>query len=253
MKVLIFKRKMLGLMLIFAICVATLAVGGAGGNPFAGVYFGYALKKYPIYSVSTDEKKVAISFDAAWGADKTKDILNVLDEFNVKATFFLVGIWVEKYEDMTKEIANRGFEIGSHSYNHPDFTKLDKVHMKAELESTNELLNKVTGKSPTLFRPPYGAYNDTLIEVLEELNMKAIQWDVDTLDWKGLRPTEVLNRVTSKVANGSIILCHNNADHVVDSTRLILTTLLNKGYQFVPIGELTKNVKEVKIGVGYQQ
>lgn len=252
MKVLIFKRKMLGLVLIFAICITTLAVGSAGGKPFAGVYFGYALKKYPIYSVSTEEKKIAISFDAAWGADKTKDILDVLDEFNVKATFFLVGIWIEKYEDMTKEIASRGFEIGSHSYNHPDFTKLDKVHMKAELESTNELLMKVTGKSPTLFRPPYGAYNDTLIEVLGELNMKGIQWDVDTLDWKGLRPTEVLNRVTSKVGNGSIILCHNNADHVVDSTRLILTTLLNKGYQFVTIGELTQNVKEIKIGVGYE-
>ncbi|MBQ8749768.1 MAG: polysaccharide deacetylase family protein [Clostridia bacterium] len=249
MKVLIFKRKIIGVVLLLLLCVTSLAVS-IDGKPFASVYFGDTLKKYPIYSVATEEKKIAISFDAAWGADKTLDILEVLDEFNVKATFFLVGIWIEKYPELTKEIADRGFEIGSHSYNHPDFTKLDKIHMKAELESTNELLEEVTGIRPTLFRPPFGAYNDTLIETLEELNMKGIQWDVDTLDWKGYTPSQVLNRVTSKVGSGSIILCHNNADYVVDSTRLILSTLLNKGYQFVTIGELTKDVKEVKIGVG---
>ncbi|MGN1227952.1 MAG: polysaccharide deacetylase family protein [Christensenellales bacterium] len=249
MKVLIFKRKILGVVLLLILCVTIFAVG-AEGKSYASVYFGVPVKKYPIYSVATDEKKVAISFDAAWGADKTQDILNVLDEFNVKATFFLVGIWIEKYTDLTKEIANRGFEIGSHSYNHPDFTKLDKIHMKAELESTNELLEEVINKKPTLFRPPFGAYNDTLIETLDEMGMKGIQWDVDTLDWKGYTPSQVLNRVTSKVGCGSIILCHNNADHVVESTRLILTTLINKGYEFVTVGELTKDVKEVKIGVG---
>lgn len=250
MKVLILKKKFLKLMVILLVCITAYIMSLGGQTAYASVYFNQPIKKYPIYSVKTDEKKIAISFDAAWGADKTRDIMAVLDEFNVKATFFLVGIWIEKYEEITKEIASRGFEIGSHSYNHPDFTKLNKLQMKTELESTNELLERVTGSKPKLFRPPYGAYNDTLIDTLTELNMQGIQWDVDTLDWKGLRPSEVLGRVTSKVGNGSIILCHNNADYVVDSTRLILTTLLNQGYKFVTVGELVKDVKTIKIGVG---
>ena len=250
MKVFVFKRKVIAIVLISIMCALILTINYSG-NSFASVYFGNTLKRYPIYNVATNEMKIAISFDAAWGADKTLDILNVLDEYGVKATFFLVGIWIEKYPQITKEIANRGFEIGSHSYNHPDFTKLDKVHMKAELESTNELLVEVVGNKPKLFRPPFGAYNDTLIELLDELSMVGIQWNVDTLDWKGYTPSQVINRVTEKICPGSIILCHNNADHVVESTRLILSTLLNKGYQFVTIGELVKNVKEVKIGVGY--
>lgn len=249
MKVFIFRRKTLCVIILMVALISLLGVGFSD-KAYASVYFGIAPKKYPIYNVATDVKQVSITFDAAWGADKTNDILDVLDEFNVKATFFLVGIWIEKYTSETKEIFNRGHEIGSHSYNHPDFTKLDKLHMKAELESTNELLEKTIGKKPTLFRAPYGAYNDTLMDCLENLNMKGIQWNIDTLDWKGYTPSQVLNRVSNKICGGSIILCHNNADHVVESTRLILTTLKNKGYEFITVGELVKGVKEIKIGVG---
>lgn len=249
MKFLVCKRKhLLFYILTFALIVALCS--NYGGTVYASVFFGENVKKYPIYSVKTEEKKVAITFDAAWGADKTEQILEVLKEFKVNATFFLVGMWCEKYEDMTKLIDKNGFEIGSHSYNHPDMVKLSKQQKLQELEKTNSIIKNITGKDVKLFRAPFGSYNNELIDTLSELGMTGIQWDVDTLDWKGYGPSEVIKRVNSKVGCGSIILCHNNADHVVENTRLILTTLINQGYSFVTVSELIKDVKEVKIGVG---
>ena len=249
MRVLFIKRKVVYFTILMLI-IASLLTVKFDGNTLASVYFNENFKLYPIYRVQTDSKNVAITFDAAWGADKTEQILEVLEEFNVKATFFLVGMWVEKYETETLKIHEAGHEIGSHSNTHPDMTKLSVTQIDQELKYTNELIQKVTSLTPKLFRPPYGAYNNTLIERLKNLNMTGIQWDVDTLDWKGYNPSQVINRVNKNVQNGSIILCHNNAEHVVDNTRLILTTLLNKGYNFVTVGELVKDVKEVKIGVG---
>lgn len=251
MKVVIAKKSYVFVLVLMIIVGSLLAIRFDNTGTFAQVYFGNNPKLYPIYRVDTDEKKVAITFDAAWGADKTEQIMDVLDEYNVKATFFLVGFWMEKYPEMTKLIYERGFEVGSHSYNHPDMTKLDCTQINQELSSTNDKIKELTGQAPTLFRPPYGAYDNKLIEELDKLNMTGIQWDVDTLDWKGYTPSQVIQRVNNGVQCGSIILCHNNADHVVENTRLILTTLLNKGYSFVKVSELVKDVKEVKIGVGY--
>lgn len=249
MKFLVCKRKHL-LFYLLAIVVLVFFSVSASGSVYASVFFGENIKRYPIYSVKTEEKKVAITFDAAWGADKTTLILEVLKEFNVKATFFLVGMWSEKYKEQTRVIDSYGHEIGSHSYNHPDMVKLSKTQKLQELEKTNEILKELTGKQVKLFRAPFGSYNNELIETLDSLSMTGIQWDVDTLDWKGLGPSEVIKRVNSKVGCGSIILCHNNADYVVENTRLILSTLTNAGYSFVTVGELVKDVKEVKIGVG---
>lgn len=251
MKFLVCKRKHL---LFYFLILAVIFVLGFNfnGTVYASVFFGENVKKYPIYSVKTEEKKVAITFDAAWGADKTEQILEVLKEFKVDATFFLVGMWCEKYADMTKKISDEGFEIGSHSYNHPDMVKLSKTQKLQELEKTNSIIKNITKKDVKLFRAPFGSYNNELIETLQELSMTGIQWDVDTLDWKGYGPNQVIKRVTNSVKSGSIILCHNNADYVVENTRLILTTLINQGYKFVTVGELVKDVKEVKIGVGYQ-
>ena len=131
-------------------------------------------KEKPIYSVETDEKKIAISFDAAWGADKTRNILDILDSYEVHATFFLVGFWVEKYPDMVKEIYDRGHEIGNHSQNHPEMSKLSKQQMIQEITSVNEQIEAITGQAPTVFRPPYGDYSDAVVLTLRELNMHAI-------------------------------------------------------------------------------
>lgn len=249
MRVLFIKRKVICFGFLMLI-IASLLMVKFDGNALAQVYFNEGFKLYPVYRVETNQKNVAITFDAAWGADKTEQILEVLKEFDVKATFFLVGMWVEKYEKETIKIHEAGHEIGSHSNTHPDMTKLSATQMDQELKYTNEVIQNVIGDTPKLFRPPYGAYNNTLIERLENFEMRGIQWDVDTLDWKGYTPSQVISRVNQYVQNGSIILCHNNAEHVVENTRLILTTLKNKGYNFVTVGELVKDVKDVKIGVG---
>lgn len=233
----VIKSRSLKIFAVLLVVVVLLAVS-INGSTSAQVFFGYAPRKVPIYSVDTSEKQVAISFDAAWGADKTEEILEILDEFDVNATFFLVGFWVDDYTDMVKKIDEAGCEIGTHSNTHPDMVKLDIESVSEELSTSVSKIEAVTGKKVTLFRAPFGSYNNQLLEVAESMNLKTIQWDVDTLDWKGLSASEINSRVLSKVQNGSIILMHNNSDHVLDGLRLILTTLKNKGYQIGSIGEL---------------
>ena len=233
----VIKSRSLKIFAALLVVIVLLAVS-INGSTSAQVFFGYAPRKVPIYSVDTSEKQVAISFDAAWGADKTEEILEILDEFDVNATFFLVGFWVDDYTDMVKKIDEAGCEIGTHSNTHPDMVKLDKESVSEELSTSVSKIEAVTGKKVTLFRAPFGSYNNQLLEVAESMGLKTIQWDVDTLDWKGLSASEINSRVLSKVQNGSIILMHNNSDHVLDGLRLILTTLKNKGYQIGSIGEL---------------
>ena len=195
-------------------------------------------RKIPIYCVENDTKQIAITFDAAWGSDKTGDIIEILNENDVKATFFLVGMWVDKNEDLTKKISENGFEIGTHSNTHKDFTKLSGAQIELELSESKRKIESITGKDVKLFRAPYGAYNNTLIEKCEALNLKTIQWDVDSLDWKGISSGEIANNILKKVKSGSIILCHNNADHIVDDLKSVLPLLKARGFEFVTVSEL---------------
>lgn len=209
-----------------------------GGASSAQVFLGYSTRKVPIYCVDTPEKQVAISFDAAWGMDKTQGILDILKEFEVNATFFLVGFWAEDYPDMVKAIDEAGCEIGTHSNTHPDMVKLSKSTMKEELETSIAKIKNITGKDVKLFRAPFGSYNNALLETAESLSLKTIQWDVDSLDWKGLSAQDITSRVVSKVKNGSIILMHNNADNVLDALRLTLNRLKVAGYKISCISDL---------------
>lgn len=233
----VFKSRTIKIIIAMVI-VAVLLTINIDGYSSAQVFFGYTNKKTPIYAVETEEKQVAISFDAAWGADKTQGILEILNEYDIKATFFLVGFWVDKYSDMVKAIDENGMEIGTHSNTHPDMVKLDEKTIKSELEISIKKINDITGKDVTLFRPPYGSYNNKLIDVATSLNLTTIQWDVDTLDWKGISAGEISNRVISNVKNGSIILMHNNSDNILDGLRLTLDRLKKQNYKITSIGEL---------------
>ncbi len=198
----------------------------------------YATKKLPIYSVETDEKLVSISFDCAWGVDYTDKLLEEMARYNVKCTFFSVKFWTEKYPDYVKKISDAGHEFGTHSSTHSYMSKLDSPVIIKELKESSEAIEKITGKKVTLFRPPYGDYNDRLINTARENGYEVIQWDVDSLDWKDLSAQDIAYRVISKVKNGSIILCHNNGLHTAESLPLIFTTLQQKGYKFVRVSEL---------------
>lgn len=231
------KSRTIKIVIAMLIVVILLTVS-FGGVQLAEVFFGYSTRKVPIYCVDTQNKQVAISFDAAWGADKTDEILEILKEYNVSATFFLVGFWVDEYEEEVKKISDAGIEIGTHSESHPDMAKLDAETIKTELTTSIKKIEKITNKKVELFRAPFGSYNNTLLEQAENMGLITIQWDVDTLDWKGLSAQDMCSRVLDKVKNGSIILMHNNSDNILDGLRMILDRLTMQGYEITSVGEL---------------
>lgn len=225
---------------VLLVCV-TLAVNWGGNGALASVFFYKPVRKVPIYCVETSSKEIAISFDAAWGSDKTQEIINILNGNEISATFFLVGMWVDKNEELVKKIDEAGFEIGTHSNLHPDMTKLSKTQMELELTSSVKKIENITNKKVKVFRAPYGAYNNTLLDTAENLGLKTIQWDVDSLDWKGLTASQICSNIITKVKSGSIILCHNNADHIVEALPTIISTLKSRGYKFVKMSDLVYN------------
>lgn len=195
-------------------------------------------KVLPIYCVDTDEKKIAISFDAAWGDSYTKGILDILDEYNVKTTFFLVGFWVDRYPHLVKEMKDRGHEVQNHSSTHPHMSKLSKEQIANELNKTGKKIYDITGVRPSLFRPPFGDYNNTLINTAKDCGYYTIQWSVDSLDWKELGVEPVVDRVTRNIKNGSIVLFHNNAKYVLQYLPRVLKKVQEDGYTVVPISQL---------------
>ena len=242
--------------IIFAVFMAIVSCFLAlniTGKPLANVFFARVERKVPIYAVETEERKVAISFDAAWGADKTEGIIELLKEFDVQATFFLVGFWVDEHKDKVEHIANAGYEIGTHSNTHPDMSLLNESEIREELLQSIEKIESITNKKVELFRPPYGSYNDNLISVADGLGLKTIQWDTDSLDWKGLSATNIASRVVSKVKNGSIILMHNNSDNILEGLRLVLTGLKQKGYEVTSVGDLVYHSNYTINNHGIQQ
>lgn len=236
----VIKSRTIKIICAFVLVAVLLGVSYEGGAS-ALVWLGHSSRLVPIYNVATEKKQVAISFDAAWGADKTEDIMKVLKEYNAGATFFLVGFWVDDYTEMVAKIDEAGFEIGTHSNTHPDMVKLSESTIREELTTSIAKIKAITGKEVTLFRPPFGSYNNTLLNVCSDLQLKAIQWDVDSLDWKGLSAGAICERVMKRAKNGSIILMHNNADNVVEATRLTLDWLIKSGYEVTSVGNLVYN------------
>ena len=197
-------------------------------------------KKLPIYCVECKEPKVALSFDAAWGNDDTAEILKILKEYNIHVTFFMTGGWVSSYPDDVKAIAKAGHDLGNHSENHKQMSQLSAEQCKQELLSVHDKVKELTGKEMTLFRPPYGDYNNTLIESANSLGYHVIQWDVDSLDWKDYGADSIIRTVTEHkhLGNGSIILCHNGAKFTKDALPFLIKGLQEQGYTIVPISEL---------------
>ena len=228
-------RRFLATMMLILLSITLVQ---ANENDTVGVFLGLK-KELPIYSVQTDNKTIAISFDAAWGAEYTSTIMDILGERGIKTTFFLVGFWVDKYPERVKEMAERGHEVANHSTTHPEMSKLDKEKIISEILTTQKKIEDLIGDSAVrLLRPPFGDYNDLLIKTSRELNFHVIQWDVDSLDWKELGVQPMVDRVTKKVSNGSIVLFHNNAKYITEALPIILDTLLAEGYSIVPISQL---------------
>lgn len=232
------RLKGLGVFLVGLVVLALMAgpLGGPAEVWLAVMSGGNKLR--PIYSVDTQDKKVAISFDACWGAEYTRPILDILKKYDVKTTFFLVNIWINDYPELVRTIAEEGHEIGLHSATHPDFAKLSEAQMVKELQDNYDAIVEVSGFKPILFRPPFGSYNNTLIQVCERMGLHVIQWDVDSLDWKDLSAAEIHRRVVQGVKPGSIVLFHNNGKHTAAALPGIIESLQREGYEIVPISQL---------------
>lgn len=195
----------------------------------------------PIYCVDCGEdKKISLSFDAAWGNEDTKQILEILEKHNVKVTFFMTGGWVENYPDDVKAIWAAGHDLGNHSENHKHMSQLSKSDQASELQKVHDKVKELTGFDMILFRPPYGDYDNSVITNAAECGYYTIQWDVDSLDWKEQGAEAEINQVLNHkhLGNGSIILFHNDAKYTPQVLDTILKGLKNKGFDIVPISEL---------------
>lgn len=197
-----------------------------------------AQRELPIYSVERKEKVCSLTFDAAWGNEDTQQLIDILKKDNIQATFFVVGEWVEKYPESVKALSDAGHEVMNHSATHPHMPDLSAEQMTAEVQSCNEKIKAITGVQPTLFRPPYGDYNDTVVSTMRSIGMYSIQWDVDSLDWKNPAPSEITNRVVQNAQNGSIILFHNAAVNTPAALPDVIEGLKAKGFSFLPVSKL---------------
>lgn len=235
--ILIFKKKKVYLT-VLAIALVVAIVFIFSNQTIALAMNSISSRKIPIYSVDRQDSKIALTFDAAWGSDKTQGILDILKKHNVKATFFLVDFWIEENEDLVKKIFSQDLEIGNHSLTHLDMTTLNEEQRKNEIRIVNNKIKSITGKDVKFFRFPFGAYDNKSISSVEKENLIAIQWDVDSLDWKGLEKEEILNRIKQKVKSGSIILFHNNSDHILDALESVIAYLKSKDFNMVTLSEL---------------
>jgi len=218
----------------FAAIVAIFAV--VNSPRIVGAYA--TTRLLPIYSVERDNKAVSLTFDAAWGNEDTQTLIDILGEYHVRATFFVVGQWVDKYPESVKALSDAGHEVMSHSDDHAHFNSLSAEQIVSNISASCDKIEAITGIRPTLFRAPYGEYDDHVIAAVDAMGIQTIQWDVDSLDWKEIPASEIVSRVTGKVSPGSIVLFHNAAIHTPEALPEILRYLIQNGYDIVPVSEL---------------
>lgn len=195
-------------------------------------------KEIPIYCVETDEKRVGVTFDAAWDDSDTDRLIEILAAHNAKATFFIVGDWAQKHPQSVKKLYEAGHEIANHSYNHTAYSSLDEDGVLEDINKCNAILESITGETPKLLRSPSGDYTDSSEAAAKRANMRTVQWSVDSLDWRGISCEEMTKRVLSATENGSIILFHNGVKNTPDALDAVLTSLASEGYAFVTVSEL---------------
>jgi peptidoglycan/xylan/chitin deacetylase (PgdA/CDA1 family) len=238
MKIVVFNaRRFLKYLLIMAAAAFVITAFSLTGMNVLGVFSDQ--REIPIYSVDVPDKAASITFDCAWGSDDIPGILASLKEADVRATFFIVGQWAEKYPDKVRMIAKDGHDIANHSYSHLRMGGMDRTKATGELKDCRNLLERLSGTKCELFRAPYGEYSDTLITEARQQGLYTIQWDVDSLDWRpGISQDEIINRINTKVNNGSIILFHNDTPHTAQILPSILSVLRNKGYSLLPVSKM---------------
>ncbi|WP_449623190.1 polysaccharide deacetylase family protein [Robertmurraya sp. Marseille-Q9965] len=195
------------------------------------------LRPEPIYRGNPQKPMVVLLINVAWGNEYIPEILKILNNHQTKATFFFDGSWVNKNPDLAKSIKEEGHEIGNHAYSHPDLKKRSVYETTEELKKTNDVIKKTLEITPRWFAPPSGSFNHATVNVADQLGMKTILWTVDTVDWKKPLPSEMVQRVVSKVENGSMVLMHPTKP-VAEGLDSMITNIKAKGYQLGTVSDL---------------
>ena len=235
---LVFKKDKLISYIIVLCTVGVLIIIGATSNLNQTIQTSYIEKEVPVYCTQTNENKVALTMNCAWNADDIDYILKDLEENNIKITFFMVGNWVDKYEEAVNKIYQAGHEIANHSNTHPHVTNLNYEENIEEIKKCSQKIEKITGEKTTLYRGPYGEYNNTVLKAAKDENHITIQWSIDSLDYTGLTEQEMINRIKPKLEKGSIILMHNGTKNTATSLNGIIKTIKASGFEIVKVSEL---------------
>ncbi|GFN33458.1 polysaccharide deacetylase family sporulation protein PdaB [Paenibacillus xylaniclasticus] len=194
-----------------------------------------------IYSIPTEKKVVALTFDISWGDKRAEPILEILKEKNVKnVTFFLSSPWSQSHPEIVKKIAAAGYEIGSHGHKHDNYSKYGDEEIRTQITTAHTILSSITGKSPTLIRLPNGDFDKRVLRIAEELNYKVIQWDTDSQDWLNIGTAKIIDRVVNRAHPGDIILMHasDSVKQTHEALPVIIDQLRAKGYEFVTVTQL---------------
>lgn len=231
---------------VFSVVFAVLGVVlGIERNPVKPVVEQYDITlvkgtEMPVFYVETDKKAIALTFDISWG-DKTPDkVLDVLKQYNQKATFFLSGPWANHYRNIVDRIVAEGHEIASHGQEHINLSQESKETIQDNIKSAHDILVNVTKTSPRFFRPPNGDYDDVVVLAARELGYETVIWSVDSLDWKNPGVTYIVERVSKLAFPGAIILFHasDSAKETHEALPMVIQNLRSAGYQLVTLGEL---------------
>ncbi len=241
MKIIALGRPRLRTIFLFTIVLTALLAYQDAANLHV-----FTQKLKPIYSVETDKKEIALTFDISWGDDNVIPVLDILKTEGVRGTFFLSGPWARKHPDLVKRISAGGHEIASHGNQHIDLNTLGKQEIINEIMQAHKDLLEVSGKKANLIRTPNGAYDNKVIQAAAETGYRVIQWSVDSLDWKRPGPQAVINNVLNGyrpgqgVKPGAIVLFHasNSAPDTAPALPVVIKKLKEQGYTLLPVGEL---------------
>ena len=196
----------------------------------------------PVYNSGINEcKKIALTFDDGPHPKNTPKILEILDKYDIKATFFVIGVNVKNYPKTLSMIKEQGHEIGNHTYSHHILKSKAKDEILREISETEKEIGKITDFSTSLVRPPCGMYDENLVEIAKENNYKIVLWNVDTKDWEHLSCDEIVSNVTKRVNGGEIILFHDYISGINNTPRaleVLIPWLKEQGYEFVTVSQL---------------
>ncbi len=221
---------------VTALCAATAAVAITAAVTSVGTQA--AERQLPVYCVERGDKKIALTFDVAWENSNTEELIDILGEYDARATFFVTGDFCDRHPDDVKAFYEAGHEIENHSDAHPHVEGINVNDLINDTKECSRKIEMLTGESPKLYRAPYGEYDDNLIKTLDGMGMTVIQWDVDSVDWKKPSADKIRKKVLKDTKSGSILLFHNDLENTTEALPDILKSLKAQGYEFVGVEDM---------------